>query len=259
MKIACYSDLHGTLLCLPREKVDLAIFSGDIAGHNPNGLKAGNASDFDFQFKFLFDTFIPYLKTFPCPVIFIAGNHDLLLDKTCTGKFWKHKKKDVTGLLAKELAGSAVFYLNRTLLEINGLKVWGSPYVPYIRSHTHWSFMYPQWDCRSFAQGLYADCPDDVDILITHGPPAGILDGAGAYGGGYHGHVGCDFLSNALNTRLKPKLHCFGHYHAGRGIDTRFNTKFVNAACSGEGNYGPTRLDGNPYHIQSMDPIIIDI
>ena len=49
--------------------------------------------------------------------------------------------------------------------------------------------------------------PEDTDIVITHGPPYGILDKI------YNGQsVGCKILLNVIE-RVKPKVHIFGHIH----------------------------------------------
>lgn len=50
-----------------------------------------------------------------------------------------------------------------------------------------------------------------IDIVMTHGPPAGILDRANA-----HNHVGCTHLQRAL-ARVRPRLHVFGHIHEDWG------------------------------------------
>jgi Icc-related predicted phosphoesterase len=75
---------------------------------------------------------------------------------------------------------------------------------------------------------LYATIPDDVDILVTHGPPYGILD---ASPGALH-HAGCPQLLEAV-ARLKPKLHVFGHVHGAHGMLSTEDTLFVNAALLG--------------------------
>lgn len=49
--------------------------------------------------------------------------------------------------------------------------------------------------------------PDDVDILVTHGPPKAHLDYDGA---------GCEFLLAEL-WRVQPRLHVFGHIYSGYG------------------------------------------
>lgn len=51
----------------------------------------------------------------------------------------------------------------------------------------------------------------EVDVIMTHGPPMGILDEV--YNGG---HVGCEHLLRAAR-RCKPRMHCFGHIHEGWG------------------------------------------
>jgi hypothetical protein len=51
----------------------------------------------------------------------------------------------------------------------------------------------------------------EVDIMLTHGPPLGILDQV------VHGaRVGCEHLLKAC-TRARPRLHVFGHIHEGFG------------------------------------------
>ena len=69
--------------------------------------------------------------------------------------------------------------------------------------------------------------PDSTDILVTHGPPHGILDSV------VHGatvtHVGCEELTLAVQ-RIKPKVHVFGHVHEGYGMQEINGTIFVNAS-----------------------------
>jgi Icc-related predicted phosphoesterase len=67
----------------------------------------------------------------------------------------------------------------------------------------------------------------DTDILITHGPPYGILDSTQR-----NEHVGCKALYERVQL-IKPKLHVFGHIHEsyGRQQDSgQQSTIFVNAA-----------------------------
>lgn len=56
-----------------------------------------------------------------------------------------------------------------------------------------------------------------VDIMMTHGPPRGILDEASG-GGWMSAHVGCDALLTAV-SRARPKLYCFGHIHEAYGAE----------------------------------------
>jgi Icc-related predicted phosphoesterase len=75
---------------------------------------------------------------------------------------------------------------------------------------------------------LYAQIPEDTDILVTHGPPFGILDSAPHSGM----HSGCRELLEAV-MRVRPKLHVFGHVHGAYGILQTHQTMFVNAALLG--------------------------
>ena len=61
---------------------------------------------------------------------------------------------------------------------------------------------------------VYAVCVghDDVDIVMTHGPPKGILDCCP------QGNVGCPNLLQAVR-RVKHLMHCFGHIHEGHGVE----------------------------------------
>ena len=50
--------------------------------------------------------------------------------------------------------------------------------------------------------------PDNIDILITHGPPIG--HGDRCSGGN---RAGCVDLLFEIQNRIKPKAHIFGHIH----------------------------------------------
>jgi len=66
--------------------------------------------------------------------------------------------------------------------------------------------------------------PTSIDILITHGPPNGILDlsEAGEY-------AGCTALLEAVRE-IAPRVHLFGHIHEGRGIERQDGVTFINAS-----------------------------
>ena len=66
--------------------------------------------------------------------------------------------------------------------------------------------------------------PSGLDVLVTHGPPLGILDRT------YDGqHVGCEDLKRTVEDK-RPKLHVFGHIHEGYGVERAAATTFVNAS-----------------------------
>jgi Icc-related predicted phosphoesterase len=113
-------------------------------------------------------------------------------------------------------------YLCDSGINFEGVKIWGSPWTP---TFLNWHFMKDRglpikekWDL----------IPSDIDILVTHGPPHGILDKTeeGKF-------AGCEELKKAVRERVKPKIHCFGHIHeeggGGKSIEID-STTFVNAS-----------------------------
>ncbi|KAL5052276.1 hypothetical protein BDW71DRAFT_8233 [Aspergillus fruticulosus] len=96
--------------------------------------------------------------------------------------------------------------------------VYASPYTPEFCA---WAFAYRRSDDRynspvSDAGGPKPKTPvpdhPGIDILLTHGPPKGILDQVVGNGES----VGCEHLYHAVR-RARPALHVFGHIHEGYG------------------------------------------
>ena len=106
-------------------------------------------------------------------------------------------------------------------IEVMGLNIWGSPTTQLLGA---------AFGCPSALQrrDLYAQIPADTDILVTHGPPYGILDEEPET----KHHAGCRELLDAV-VRVKPKLHVFGHLHSCYGLAKNAHTTFVNAALLG--------------------------
>jgi len=89
----------------------------------------------------------------------------------------------------------------------------------------------------------WALIPDDVDILVTHSPPYGILDGIPILPKTYprsltigNRHVGSDSLLNRIE-RVMPKIHVFGNIHQSYGEHFLLreswqpnDTRFINAS-----------------------------
>ena len=134
--------------------------------------------------------------------IFVPGNHDVLFEKDLKR--------------CKELLGSGVTVLLDEMVTIEGLKIYGSPWTPRF---CDWAFNLDRGELGDKWKWI----PDDLDVLITHGPPQGILD-ADEIGK----ECGCGELLAEL-PRIKPKLHVFGHLHHGYGVLQRGGTTFVNA------------------------------
>lgn len=184
IKIDCISDLHG---CKPAlHGGDLLIVAGDLT-----------ARDTEYQH----DDFFVWLNDQAYKKkIFIAGNHDNYLQR--------NNEKFIKALNKLDLE-----YLCDSGTEFEGLKIWGSPWTsqfPGINPHCC-AFT------RPFMESLkdrWDMIPDDVDILITHCPPYGILDQIAT---DYGVSVGDKDLRYALENRLNPKLHVFGHIYENGG------------------------------------------
>ena len=136
--------------------------------------------------------------------VVIPGNHDSVVEDASR----------------RALITNATLLINETV-EIMGLKFWGSPITPLLGE----AFGVVSDTVRA---KLYSRIPADTDILVTHGPPYGILDQAP----GSHHHEGCNQLLAAVR-KVKPMLHVFGHIHGAYGTESTNDTLFVNAALPG--------------------------
>lgn len=178
--VDCLADCHGHYPKL--EGGDLLIVAGDLTARD---LENENA---------LFDYWINeqlYKKK-----IVIAGNHDNVLFE---------------GRLKLQFCE----YLCDSGTEFEGLKIWGSP----------WTLRFPGMNphCMAFTVDTeeelaekWALIPDDVDILVTHGPPMSILDWNS------YGH-NCGSASLTYRATCLPnlKLFAFGHIHEAYGQYTK--------------------------------------
>jgi Icc-related predicted phosphoesterase len=135
--------------------------------------------------------------------IVIAGNHDWCFERTP-----KAARARMTN--ATYLEDEAVSFL--------GLKFYGSPWQPRFFD---WAF---NLDRGEPLRRKWRLIPEDTDVLITHGPPAGFGDT------NIEGEAtGCVDLTEAVQ-RIRPGLHVFGHIHEGYGQSTDGETTFVNGS-----------------------------
>ena len=88
--------------------------------------------------------------------------------------------------------------------------VYASPYQP---EFYRWAFAYERDEDRYNSDQAANPVPDfpSVDIMLTHGPPLGVLDQVPP-----DMNVGCEHLLRAAG-RAKPRIHLFGHIHEGWG------------------------------------------
>lgn len=189
MKIVCISDTHGA-----HRQIDIP--DGDILIHAGDFSSEGQLEEI-IQFNHWLGS-LPHTHK-----IIIAGNHDLLFE--------------AQPKLAQSLISNAI-YLEDSGVNIEGLKIWGSPITPFF---CNWAFNRQRGE--EIAQH-WRLIPKDIDILITHGPPAGILDL------NFQGEaVGCEVLGKVVN-QIQPRVHLFGHIHEAYGEQKSASTHFVNAS-----------------------------
>jgi len=220
LRIVAISDTHEQHQQIDLPEGDLLICAGDISF---NGRPQAIA-DFNRWFAAQPHRF----------KILIAGNHDFLFEENHA--------------MARDLLSEEIIYLEDSgcqLLQVIDrsplasregglpplslveederrqantlLKFWGSPITPWF---FNWAFnrhrgapIRRHWD----------KIPGDTEILITHGPPAGILDRNSA-----GEPTGCEDLRLTVD-RIKPRLHIFGHIHEAYGVEEHDGTIFVNA------------------------------
>jgi predicted phosphodiesterase len=139
--------------------------------------------------------------------IVIAGNHDRSFEEDPR-----------VAHVALDAPGNGIVYLEDSGVELDGVRFWGSPWQPWFFD---WAFNLQR---GPEIAAKWALIPDDTDVLITHGPPMGILDYVPR-----GEHVGCaDLLARIADVR--PKVHAFGHIHEGAGVLERDGTTFINAS-----------------------------
>ena len=198
MKIVCVSDTH-----LVHEKTRLGIPDGDLLIHAGDGTFKGTSKEIV--------TFNGWLASLPHRrKVLIAGNHDWLFEKRPEA--------------ARALLSPSITYLRDERVELDGLRLYGSPWQP---EFAEWAFNLPRGP--KLAE-KWARIPEGIDILITHGPPRDILDRTSD-----GRNEGCDDLLKAV-YRVKPRFHVFGHIHESYGTVTKHDTTFVNASLCDE-NY----------------------
>lgn len=129
--------------------------------------------------------------------IFIAGNHDdIMLDASLEG------------------LPDDVHYLCDNSIVIDGVTFYGA------------SMFVGLFDGKLKEIEHYEQIPDNIDILITHRPPLSILDSIDD-----KLHYGSSILLDKV-SKLKPKMHLFGHVHDAYGTMDWKGILFSNACVT---------------------------
>ncbi len=202
MKIWFISDTHTRHANLSVPQADVVIHCGDEANVRKPWLNKFESVSFFDWFKEL------EIKT----KIFVPGNHSTAFAE---------------GLIKPEEYPTIRFLVHEAT-EVEGLHIFGSPYTPLF---FNWAYM----KLRCELDGTWATIPEQTDILVTHGPPKGILDVTRDWRTKEPIHIGSASLTKHVKQRIKPRIHAFGHLHDEAGIRnfgsvTSGETQFIN--CS---------------------------
>lgn len=212
MRLVCISDTHGDHAGLVLPEGDILIHAGDISAHGQRAETLG---------------FMKWLGTRGfAKTVCIAGNHDTFMEQE--------------PMLTQQFADDhGVELLNDSGLEWKGLRFWGSPITPRFYN---WSFMR---DPGEPIQAHWRLIPENTDVLITHGPPYGIMDQV-FRPNGQGEHTGCPDLLTRVR-RVTPKAHIFGHIHEGHGLVKQDGVTFYNVSTM------------NEHYKLAHDPVVIDL
>ncbi|XP_076470642.1 UPF0046 protein K07C11.7-like [Babylonia areolata] len=212
---------------------EILVHTGDFNRYRANCcVRSLHHEDLLHEINSFFERFPHQLK------VFVAGNHDSCLQALSMEEVQRHLPSCV--------------YLCDSSTEYEGIKIYGSPYTASRFLTTATGFTEPWRRLKRH----WAAIPEDTDVLVTHMPPLGILDlaseklpvkcpalfrlktaclppGTCRTCGFVHAgreHWGCPVLRETVLTRVKPKLHLFGHVHESYGTLQRDNTVFSNGA-----------------------------
>jgi len=205
MRVVCISDTHNMLHRVRIPDGDVLVHAGDAT----MGGRTNEVRDFARAFAGL-----PHRHK-----LFVAGNHDWLFQ--------------TEPLAARSIMRDyGIIYLEDSGITIDGLRFWGSPWQPAFGG---WAFNLPR---GAVLAEKWKQIPEQLDVLITHGPPYSIgdmvEDCSNTTAEDVYINVGCEALHTAVQWK-KPKVHVFGHIHEGYGLYSQEGVTYVNASlCNGQ-------------------------
>jgi len=217
VKVVATSDLHGSLPSIP--ECDLLIIAGDVCpdfirSNRKVGLNGPDKGE-QRQANWLRTTFNPWLAEQPAEqIVGIAGNHDFVFEH----RFLLPKGPPLKWV-----------YLQDSLAEIQGLRIYGLPWVPNL----------PFWAFHARAEALAAayEAVPPCDVLLSHGPPLDYGDKCGPKYGMEGLAVGAVEARFAIE-RCKPMFFINGHIHEGYGEYEHAGCRILNVAHN-DASYSP--------------------
>lgn len=159
--------------------------------------------------------------------IIIAGNHELSFDRNTGSKYNAAAKAIIADCIDE-----SIHYLENSEIIIDGIKFYGTPWTPWFHD---WAFNgitdldlpFTRSGVTSLSE-IYNRIPEDVQVLICHGPPYDICD-MSERGDERTGSVEMRKLTSEKLIQLR--LYLCGHIHEARGMMVADGgVTFVNAS-----------------------------
>lgn len=189
IRLVCVSDTH--------THKPASLPPGDVLIHAGDLTNAGTVAEIQDQIDWL--SALPYEHK-----IAIAGNHDSYCDP-------RSRRKEDDG---KRIHWQGVHYLQHSSIKLSfpsqgnrELSFYGAPQIPQCGG-VDFAFQYRRSD-----DAWSGTIPVETDVLMTHTPPRHHLD--------LPAGLGCGYLLKEV-WRVRPKIHVFGHVHAGYGKEDVF-------------------------------------
>jgi len=190
LKVAYLSDTHDKHNDVEIPECDMIIHGGDFTNFG----RLTEVSSFIYWYENL------NIKH----KVLVCGNHEVMISKQFH-------------VLQQMCQSKNIRLLDNSAVEIEGLKIWGSPYSVLFGD---WVFM----DTDDKLAAIWKQIPGDADLVITHTPAFGVL----VYSLMGHNNCGSASLLTELE-RIKPLLHMCGHIHESRGLQVISGTPTISA------------------------------
>jgi len=142
--------------------------------------------------------------------LFVPGNHDRLVQYCPDETVKQMKDRGITILGSLPIDNPHIYTLE------NGLKVLG---LPFVTNLPYWAFNRTEQQIEDYLKDI-----EPVDIVVSHSPLAGILDGR---------HYGVAAYWSYLDKN-KPKIWICGHVHESYGTKEVSGCKFYNVCACDE-------------------------
>lgn len=206
------SDLHGThdSLEIPYD-IEVMAITGDATNYRNSTM---NMSEYT--------RFLDWFAAIPVSYkIYVPGNHDSYIYENLNR-------------CKKEMLSRGITLLHQDSIQISDLKIYGDGTTP---QYGDWCFMKK----RETISKTWENIPEDTDILLTHGPPKGILDLTTDRHRNLE-RAGCGALGKRILKLNNLKLNCFGHIHntpniKNTGVLYREGVYYSNASAVVDGEF----------------------